>query len=271
MSQIDRLRAFIEDSRFKNFIIIVIMINAAVLGLQITKGFPDIAYVILDWLDTLCLIIFILEIVFKFIVYRLGFFRSGWNVFDFLVVGIALIPTQDGLSILRAFRVLRVFRLITSFHSMRRVVAGMLLAIPGVGSVGGLLLLVFYICSVMATSIFGGDFPDWFGSISKSMYTLFQVMTLESWSMGIVRPVMELYPYSWIFFLPFIVLTTFTVLNLFIGIIVDAMAAVKEQENQERYGSAREKTVDNIEHIKDELSRLERKLDLFLASQQKKE
>ena len=146
---------------------------------------------------------------------------------------VALIPSSGGLSILRAFRILRVLRLITAVDSFRRVVTGMLIAIPGVGSVAGLLLLVFYISGVLSTMLFGDDFPQWFGTLGKSMYSLFQVMTLESWSMGIVRPVMEVQPLAWVFFIPFIMVTTFTVLNLFIGIVVDAMATVKESENEE--------------------------------------
>ena len=77
----------------------------------------------------------------------------------------------------------------------------------------------------LATNLFGAAFPDWFGSIPKSAYTLFQVMTLESWSMGVVRPVMEIYPNAWAFFVPFILVTTFTALNLFIGVVVSAMQA----------------------------------------------
>ena len=187
----------------------------------------------LDLIDAICLAIFCVEILLKLAVHRLGFFKQGWNIFDLIIVLVALVPSSGGLSILRAFRILRVLRLITAIDSFRRVVAGMLLAIPGVGSVGGLLLLVFYISGVLSTSLFGDSFPQWFGSLGKSMYSLFQIMTLESWSMGIVRPVMEVQPYAWLFFIPFITITTFTVLNLFIGIVVDAMATVKESESKE--------------------------------------
>lgn len=227
------IKSLVESSRFQNFIIFVIVLNGIVLGLQTSRDLSDNTMGLLYMVDHLCLGIFIIELVMKLAVYRLSFFKEGWNVFDLLIVVVALIPSSGGLSILRAFRILRVLRLITAVDSFRRVVTGMLIAIPGVGSVAGLLLLVFYISGVLSTMLFGDDFPQWFGTLGKSMYSLFQVMTLESWSMGIVRPVMEVQPLAWVFFIPFIMVTTFTVLNLFIGIVVDAMATVKESENEE--------------------------------------
>lgn len=227
------LKKIVESSGFQTFIILVIILNGIVLGVQTSRTLSPATIHWLDIIDMACLAIFCVEILMKFAVYRLGFFKQGWNVFDLLIVVIALVPSSGGLSILRAFRILRVLRLVTAVDSFRRVVSGMLLAIPGVGSVAGLLLLVFYISGVLSTMLFGDNFPQWFGTLGKSMYSLFQIMTLESWSMGIVRPVMEVQPYAWVFFIPFITVTTFTVLNLFIGIVVDAMATVKESEAEE--------------------------------------
>lgn len=227
------LKNTVESQWFQNLIIAVIVLNGVVLGVQTSQTLSDNTVRMLDLIDALCLSIFCLEILMKLAVYRFGFFRQGWNIFDLAIVVVALIPSSGGLSILRAFRILRVLRLVTAVDSFRRVVSGMLLALPGVGSVAGLLLLVFYISGVLSTMLFGENFPQWFGSLGKSMYSLFQVMTLESWSMGIVRPIMEKQPYAWLFFIPFITVTTFTVLNLFIGIVVDAMATVKESEAEE--------------------------------------
>lgn len=227
------IRAFIESRGFHNFIILVIILNGIVLGVETSRSLDEGTYRLLAFIDQACLAIFVVELLLKLLVYRLAFFRDGWNLFDFIIVAIALVPTSGGLSILRAFRIFRVLRLVTTVDSIRRVVAGMLIAIPGVGSVGALLMIFFYIGAVISTSIFGEHFPDWFGSLGDSMYTLFQIMTLESWSMGIVRPVMDVFPYSWLFFIPFIMVTTFMVLNLFIGIIVDAIGTVKEQEASE--------------------------------------
>ena len=160
---------------------------------------------------------------------RLRFFRDPWSLFDFIVVAIALIPATGNLSVLRALRILRVLRLITVVPSLRRVVGGLITALPGMGSIVVLLSLLFYVFAVMATKLFGQSFPEWFGTIGASAYSLFQIMTLESWSMGIVRPVMEQYPYAWAFFVPFIIVTTFAVLNLFIGIVVNAMQTEHEK------------------------------------------
>lgn len=227
------IKNLVESSRFQNFIIFVIILNGIVLGLQTSRDLSQGTMALLHMVDIACLTVFIVELIMKLSVYRFSFFKEGWNVFDLFIVVVALIPSSGGLSILRAFRILRVLRLITAVDSFRRVVNGMLVAIPGVGSVAGLLLLVFYISGVLSTMLFGEDFPQWFGTLGESMYSLFQIMTLESWSMGIVRPVMEVQPYAWIFFIPFIMVTTFTVLNLFIGIVVDAMATVKEAEQEE--------------------------------------
>ena len=158
------------------------------------------------------------------------FWRDAWSLFDFFVVAVALLPATGNLSVLRGLRIIRALRLISTVESMRRVVGGLMHAIPGMGSIVALLLLIFYVFSVMATKLFGSDFPQWFGSIGESAYSLFQIMTLESWSMGIVRPVMESHGWAWVFFVPFILVTSFTVLNLFIGIIVDAMQTQHEDE-----------------------------------------
>jgi voltage-gated sodium channel len=111
------------------------------------------------------------------------------------------------------------------------VVTALLAAIPGLSSIMLVLMLVFYVFAVMATNLFAEPFPDWFGNIGRSMYTLFQVMTLEGWSMEIARPIMEKFPYAWLFFVPFIMIATFTMLNLFVAIIVSAMQSQAEQES----------------------------------------
>ena len=146
---------------------------------------------------------------------------------------IALIPATGSLAVLRALRVLRVLRLLTMVPSMRRVVGALLAAIPGLGSIALGLLIIYYVFAVIATNLFAVSHPEWFGSIGRSLYTLFQIMTLESWSMGIARPVMEHFPYAWIFFVLFILIATFTMLNLFIAIIVNAMQSYSEAEQHE--------------------------------------
>lgn len=219
----DRVAAFIENPLFSRFIIAVILVNAVTLGLETSDRAMETAGETLVALDRAALTIFVGEILLKLFVYRLSFFRAGWNVFDFVIVGIALIPAVGPLSVLRALRVLRILRLVSIVPQMRRVVAALFHAIPGMASIIAVMLVIFYVAAVLTTKLFGAEFEELFGDIGNSMFTLFQVMTLEGWPGDVARPVMEVYPLAWLFFVPFIVITTFAVLNLFIGIIVDAM------------------------------------------------
>jgi voltage-gated sodium channel len=221
-------RKLVDSNRFQNFIIAVIVLNAIVIGLETSAEAMRRFGPVLIALDRIALGIFIAEIAAKLFAYRHHFFRSGWNWFDFIIVAVALVPAGQGLAVLRALRILRAMRLISVVPSMRKVVEGLLRAIPAMGSVVLLLCLIFYVAAVMATKLFGAAFPDWFGSVGASLYSLFQIMTLESWSMGIVRPVMEVAPHAWLFFVPFILITSFMVLNLFIAIIVTAMTEGEE-------------------------------------------
>lgn len=229
----DRLKSLIESRGFELFITWLIVINAVTLGLEtspeVTARWGGVLYLI----DQALLAVFVVEMVSKLIVYRVNFFRDPWRVFDFLVIGISLLPASGPLSILRALRVLRVLRLISIIPSMRRVVGGLFRALPSMGSIFLLLLLVFYVFSVMATKLYSATVPDMFGNVFASAFTLFQVMTLEGWAGDVVRPVMEKHPNAWMFFLPFILATSFTVLNLFIGIIVSAMESEHEAEVNE--------------------------------------
>lgn len=226
----ETLRRFIESNRFEWTITAVIVLNAIVLGLETVPSIMRDYGAVLAWLDQSAIVIFVIEILLKLFVYRFKFFTNGWNVFDLIIVSVALIPASEQFSVLRALRILRALRLVSVVPSMRKVIMGLFKAIPSIGTVIVMLLLLFYISAVMATKLFGASFPDWFGNLGLSLYSLFQIMTLESWSMGIVRPVMEVYPYAWVFFVPFILMTSFIVLNLFIGVIVNAMAEATEDD-----------------------------------------
>ena len=252
-----KAQAALESHLFQRAITIIIVINAITLGLETSRWAMDHFGTFLMALDRFILGIFVAEIATKLVVYRTRFHRDPWNIFDVIVVGVALIPTTGGLSVLRALRVLRVLRLVSAVSSMRRVVDALLRVIPGMGSIIALLALVFYVFSVMATKLFGGNFPHWFGTIGESAYSLFQIMTLESWSMGIVRPVMEVHPLAWAFFVPFILLTSFTVLNLFIGIIVDAMQTGHAEEQQAELQEARDVAAADREDVRRTLAEVQ--------------
>lgn len=229
----ERICAFVESERVQRIIMALIILNAVILGLETSATLRQAIGRELEILDHALLAVFVLEIAAKLCGHGLRFFRSGWNLFDFIVVGIALVPATGPLSVLRALRILRVLRLLSVVPAMRRVIESLLHAIPGISSIAAILMLLFYVFSVVATNLFSESFEEWFGSIGASMFTLFQIMTLEGWAMDLVRPVMETHPYAWAFFVPFILLMTFTMLNLFIAIIVSAMQERTESDHKE--------------------------------------
>ena len=255
MSIRTKIVEFIERPRFGNFILGVIIVNAIVLGMETSDWLTERFGALIALADDICLSIFVVEIFLKLIAYRFDFFKRGWNVFDFFIVGIALLPASQGLSVLRALRILRVLRVISVAPSLRRVVEGFVKAVPGMGSVFVLMAMLFYIGAVMATKLFGASFPDWFGNLGRSGYSLFQIMTLESWSMGIVRPVMEVYPYAWAFFVPFIMVTTFAVVNLLVGLIVNSMQDAHQAEDNERTDAYRDEVLARLDAIEASLKK----------------
>jgi len=226
----ERVRDWIEQPRFQRLIILLILVNAILLGLETSPSVLAAAGPVIIAIDRVILAVFVLEIALRLFAHRAAFWRDPWSIFDFLVVAIALVPASGPFAVLRALRVLRVLRLLTMVPSMRRVVGALLAAIPGLGSIALVLMIIYYVFAVIATNLFSAAFPEWFGSVGRSLYTLFQVMTLESWSMGIARPVMAQFPFAWVFFIIFILVATFTMLNLFIAIIVNAMQGVTDEE-----------------------------------------
>lgn len=265
----ENITKVIESKAFNIFITALILFNAVTLGLETDKEILNNHKTILHIIDVAVLWVFTLEIFFKFYAYRLNFFKSGWNWFDLSIVSIAWIPATGPLTVLRALRILRVLRLLSVVPQMRRVVSALAHSIPGMGAVVGVLLIIFYVCAVLATKLFGThtdpNMQEWFGSIGASAYTLFQIMTLESWSMGIVRPTMELFPWSGFFFIPFIIITSFAVLNLFIGIIVDAMQMAQKEPRQKDRRNIKEFTHEELQQLAEVLlsrmDQIEKKID----------
>ncbi len=218
----NRLRAVVEKPLFQKSIIFLIIINAITLGLE---TYPDIMAqygALLTSLDRAILWVFVAELLMRIGAYGLRFFKDPWNLFDFAIVSVSLVPAQEGFSVLRALRVLRVLRLISAFPRLRSVVQGLVGAIPGIASIALIMILIFYVFAVMATKLYGAAYPEWFGTLGNSFFTLFQIMTLEGWA-DMVRQILTTHPNAWIFFVIYILAATFTVLNLFIAVIVEAM------------------------------------------------
>ncbi len=249
----NKVATFLEQAWVTNFIIGVILFNAVLLGMETSEPIMTRFGPLILFLDSLCLLIFVVEIALKLFAHGWRFFKSGWNIFDFVIVGIALVPATQGFSVLRALRILRVLRVVSAAPRLRRVVEGFITALPGMGSVFLLMALIFYIGAVMATKLFGGAFPEWFGDLGRSAYSLFQIMTLESWSMGIVRPVMEVYSWAWAFFVPFIMVTTFAVVNLLVGLIVNSMQDAHAEESNEKTDAYRDLVLARLEAIEKRL------------------
>jgi voltage-gated sodium channel len=248
------LQTILESARVRKFITAVILFNAVILGLETSDMAMAKVGLLIGFLDRICLAIFVVELVLKLLVYRLRFFRDGWNIFDFVIVAVSLVPAAQSLSVLRILRILRILRVVSVAPRLRRVVEGFITALPGMASVFLLMGIIFYIGSVISTQLFSTDFPKWFGSLAQSAYSLFQIMTLESWSMGIVRPVMEVYPYAWAFFVPFIMVTTFAVVNLLVGLIVNSMQDAHSEEADQKTDTYRDEVLARLKAIEERMA-----------------
>ncbi len=261
-----KIESLVQSNIFQNFIIGLIIINGITMGLETSKEIAANYHTFFNIFDKFVITIFTIEIILRIYVHRVAFFKDGWSLFDFFIVSISLLPTSGGLEILRILRVLRLLRLITVIPQMRKVVMALVSVIPGMLSIAGLLTLLFYISAIISTQLYSQTFPQWFGTLGESFYTLFQIMTLESWSMGIVRPIMEVHPYAWVFFVPFIFIVTFIMVNLIIAIVVDAMTELTsdEQDNVvEEIHLSEDHTKIEIQQLRQEIGELK---ELIIAN-----
>lgn len=254
-----RIEAFWALKSVQNVVIALILINAVLLGMETSPRIMASWGKLITTLDHAILSVFVIEITSLLFARGWRFFKDPWSVFDFVVVGIALIPASGPFAVLRSLRVLRVLRLISKIPSIRKVVGALLGALPGMASVFGLVMILFYVNAVIATKLFGQDFPDLFGNLGMSFFTLFQVMTLEAWAGGVARPIMEVYPYAWIFFILFILTATFTVLNLFVAVIVNSLNAIHGQEESSK-GNDMQTMRNELELMRREVSELRKHL-----------
>ncbi|PYF78944.1 voltage-gated sodium channel [Marinomonas alcarazii] len=259
-----RLKVFIENITVQRILLAFILVNAVILGLETSSDIMAAVGPFLIALDKVILAVFVVELTIRLFVHRLAFFKDGWNVFDFIVVGIALVPASGPFAVLRSLRVLRVLRVLTFVPSMKKIVGALIKSLNGMLSIAMVLGLVYYVAAVMVTKLFGEAFPEWFGSLGASLYTLFQVMTLESWSMGIARPVMEAFPYAWAFFIPFILIATFTMLNLFIAVIVNAVQTMHDDEHKDEMDeekATQKQLMEQMQQLQQELQALRRDMN----------
>ncbi|MED5487381.1 MAG: ion transporter [Candidatus Thermoplasmatota archaeon] len=265
MSFRDKTLEVSESNRFQNFILLIISLNAVTIGLQ-TFDLGDKNNQMLDMLDNLFLWIFVVELFIRIHAHRIRFFGQGDNLFDFVIVVASLAPQAGPWSVLRVFRVFRALRLITSMPEMQRMVEAMLRSLRAIGAIGWLLCLVLYVFSVMATILYGDGGPNgelYFGNLGLSLYSLFQIMTLESWSHGIARLIIE--EQGWeaaIFFIGYILCTSFTFLNMFIAVFTNTLAAIDIEEGDEQGFSRMHNEIKaEISELKVMISELNQKFD----------
>jgi len=258
---------WVESNPVQNVIITLIIINSITIGMETSTSIMAMYGEYLLLLDRIIITLFVMEILLKIYAFDLQFFKNGWNIFDFIVVLIALVPSSNGLSVLRTLRIFRSFRLLKTIPKLRFIVEALLHSIPSIMWIFVLLIIIFYVFAVIGTFIFGVEFPHFFGSLGKSMYSLFQVMTLESWSMGISRPVMEKFPFAFLYFIPFILIATYTTLNIFIAIVVNTMSEIQQKESadgikkiEKLVNNERNDVLADLNKIKEQIANLEKKL-----------
>ncbi len=248
------LRGFLESAWFQNFITIIIILNSILIGLE---TYPEIVReydILIDIFDMIILVLFTIEIALKLLIYRGRFFTSGWNVFDFFIIAISILPAAGSFTVFRALRIVRTLRLFKSLPKLRLIIESLLHSIPSIGWIAVLLGIVYYIYAVVGYNLFSVTYPEYFGSLGKSFFTLFQIMTLESWSSAIARPIMAGVPYAAIYFVTFILIATYTTLNVFIAIVVNTM-------NQMTLAGLHEEEEHMKEFVKQENLKLHKKLD----------
>ncbi|MBA4251854.1 MAG: voltage-gated sodium channel [Chlorobiaceae bacterium] len=226
-----KIGEFIESQKIQRIIITLIIINSITIGMETFDSVMEKYGTILLTIDRAILFIFVIEIILKLFAFRLSFFKNAWNVFDFVIVAIALFPASGIFAVLRSLRILRTLRLLKTVPRLRFIIEALLRTLPSLGWIFVLLMLVIYVFAVIGTKLFGNTFPEWFGTLWLTMFTLFQIMTLEGWA-EIARALMTHYPISVFYFLLFILIASYTALNIFIAVVVNTMNEI-EKKNEE--------------------------------------
>lgn len=254
----DGLPRFFKSRTYEFGIVALIAFNALLLAADTIPTIEHPIGELLEELNNIIVLIFVVEITLKIVTFGRQFWREGWNWFDLIVVGISILPASEVFSSLRALRALRLLRLVTVLPSLRRVVEGFLRALPSLGSIMLLLMLLLFVFSVMGTKLFGATHPETFGWLGASAFSLFGVMTLEGWP-DLARSVMQTHPIAWVFFITFIVLSSWVVLNLIIGVVVDSMQSYTHEEELEleiEILKNQERMMEEIAALRSELAKL---------------
>ena len=262
----EKIKLFCEGTKFQNFIVLLIIINSITIGLETSDGVMSLFGDTLLLIDNLILAVFVVEITIKLYAYGFNYFRSGWNIFDLSIVLLALMPASGSLAVLRSLRIFRALRLIKNLPKLRFIVESLLHSLPSLGWIFALLALVFYVFAVVGTKLYGSAHPDWFGNLWISMFSLFQIMTLEGWA-EISRTILVTHPFSYLYFIMFILLASYMTLNIFIAIVVNTMSEVQQKTSSEGVKKVeniiqdeKEELREDIRQLKEQLLKMEEKL-----------
>ena len=254
-----RIDSFVNATTFQNTIMALIMINAVVIGLDTYPGIRAEYGPLLSGIDQFIIWIFVVEITLRWISWspRYMFLANGWNLFDFLIISVALLPTAPYFSIIRIFRVLRVLRAFRFIPGMSHLIVALLKSLPSLGHILFLTLILFYVYAVIGTSLYSEGSPKFFGSLHISLLTLFQIATLEGWP-DILTSISKTSPKAWIYMLSFILMGTFVVLNLVVGVIVNNLQMATQDPSEKL--TFHQETRKELSEIKNTLDRLEKRL-----------
>jgi len=262
----EQIKRFSESIAVQNLIVGLIVMNSITIGFETSEAVMASFGETLLLIDKIILAVFVIEIGLKVYADRLSFFRSGWNVFDFSIVAVALLPTSGSFAILRALRIFRSLRLVKNVPRLRFIVESLFHSLPSLMWIFVLLALVFYVFAVVGTNLFGTEYPEWFGNLGASMFSLFQIMTLEGWA-DISRTITKTFPFANIYFITFIALASYTTLNIFIAIVVNTMSEVQQRTSQKSVTKIEEMVQDEKEELrkdilllKEQIVKLEEKL-----------
>lgn len=253
-----KIRQIVDSERFNNIVFIAILASSISIGFE-TYDWGATGNRFLLYLDWFFMTIFVTEILFRIYAMRFDFFKDPWCIFDFIIVGIALFPSTGVFRVFRVFRVLRAFRLVSRIPELKLVAESLIYSVRGLSAVATLLMVVIYVFAVLSTALFqnsGTEGAIYFGTLGKSLYSLFQVMTLESWSNGIVRQLIEEEGW-WVgfYFVIFIFMTTFTFLNMFVAIFTNTVVAL-EADSEEGINSEVRKIQSQLDVLVDEIKQL---------------
>jgi voltage-gated sodium channel len=255
VAQRNALARLVESPTFTTVVVVTIAVNAAVLGLQtyqeIDERWGDVLFV----LNGVCLGIFIVELLIRMASYwprPLAFFRNGWNVFDFVVILAVFVPgIRQNSTLLRLLRLLRVVRIVRVLPDLRVLLLGVWRSVPPLASIGAVTAMILFVYGMVGWIWFGDELPDQWGNIGRAMLTLFVMLTLEDFPVY-MADAMEFEPWAWVYFVSFILVAAFIVLNVLIGVVLNSMEEAREIDRRAalraRYGVTRSSPVDPQAH-----------------------